>query len=321
MRFQPDADQRDLIADAFSRPLDDLLPLARLHAATAAEPWADLAALGIFGVAAAEAIGGVGLGAAEEALLALELGRRLASPSIVATLMALHCADDALRPRIAAGECRVAPAIMTDRSVTVIDGDSADVILLRRAGDAALAPATALTGRTVIDADHWTATLEAGSVADPAWLSGVPLLRVRLIEAAALCGIAACAGDMAVAYAGFREQFGRPIGAFQAIKHHCANMAMAALAARDQTSFAAIAIDDGRADAAFQVESALLLAIDAALGNARLNVQVHGGIGFSEEADPHLAVKRAHLLVEAAGGSDHAAGRVAAADAPLARTA
>ena len=98
-------------------------------------------------------------------------------------------------------------------------------------------------------------------------------------------------------------------------------MAMAVLAARDQTTFAAIALDDDRADAGFQVDSALLLAIDAALGNARRNVQVHGGIGFSEEADPHLVVKRAHLLVEAAGGTDAAAERVVGAEAPLTRTA
>lgn len=321
MRFHPDLDQRALVADAFSRPLDELLPLARLHGAEARDPWLELAALGVFGIAAAADLGGVGLGAAEEALLAIELGQRLAAPQVIATMMALHCADDDLRSRIAGGDCRVAPAILSGATVTVIDGAGADAILLRRGGEAALVPVEALDGRAALDDDHWTTTLEqAAAAAEREWASGAALLRVRLIEAAALCGMAACASAMAVGYAGLREQFGRPIGGFQAVKHRCADMAMAALAARDQTTFAAVAIDDGRADAAFQVEAALLLAIEAALGNARANIQIHGGIGFSSEADPHLVVKRAHLLVEAAGGRDHAAERLADADAPLLRT-
>src|SRR3546814_1614186 len=112
--------------------------------------------------------------------------------------------------------------------------------------------------------------------------------RLRLIDAAALAGIAQAALQMGVDYAGLREQFGRPIGTFQAVKHHCANMAIAARCARDQVSFAAVAIDEGRADAALQVESALFVAGTAAIENAGKNIQIHGGIGFSDEADPHL---------------------------------
>ncbi|MGB8364642.1 MAG: acyl-CoA dehydrogenase family protein [Rhizomicrobium sp.] len=70
------------------------------------------------------------------------------------------------------------------------------------------------------------------------------LLRLRLIDAVALSDIAEVALDMA--YAGLREQFGRPIGRFLAGKHHSANMVIAARRARDQTDFAAVAIDDGR---------------------------------------------------------------------------
>jgi alkylation response protein AidB-like acyl-CoA dehydrogenase len=120
---------------------------------------------------------------------------------------------------------------------------------------------------------------------------------------------------MAVAYAGVREQFGRPIGTFQAIKHHCANMVVAARCARDQTNFAAVAFDDERPDAALQVECALLVAGSAALDNAGKNIQIHGGMGFSDEADPHLFLKRAQLLLALAGGLDAANVRVASLQA------
>lgn len=120
---------------------------------------------------------------------------------------------------------------------------------------------------------------------------------------------------MAVAYAGERKQFGRPIGGFQAIKHHCVNMAIAARSARDQTSFASIAIDDDRDDAARHVDCALLVASTAALQNAATNIQIHGGIGFSEEAYPHLLLKRARLLITIVGGTDAVHTRIADAGA------
>jgi alkylation response protein AidB-like acyl-CoA dehydrogenase len=116
---------------------------------------------------------------------------------------------------------------------------------------------------------------------------------------------------MGVAYASTREQFGRPIGSFQAVKHHCANMALAARCAKDQTTFAAVAIDQGRDDAAFQVESAVFVAGSAALKNAGNNIQIHGGLGFSDEADPHLLIKRAQLLLAVAGGLEAANERIA----------
>jgi alkylation response protein AidB-like acyl-CoA dehydrogenase len=114
-----------------------------------------------------------------------------------------------------------------------------------------------------------------------------------------------------VAYAGIREQFGRPIGSFQAVKHHCANMAIAARCARDQTTFAAVAIDEERPDAQLQVECAYLIAATAALENAGKNIQIHGGMGFSDEADPHLFLKRAQLLIAIAGGLEAATSRIA----------
>ncbi|MDP3781982.1 MAG: acyl-CoA dehydrogenase family protein [Sphingopyxis sp.] len=93
-----------------------------------------------------------------------------------------------------------------------------------------------------------------------------------------------------------RQQFDRPIGSIQAIKHNCSDMAVRAAVARSQLYYAACALDAGHADAAFHITAAKLLADQAALDNGRANIQVHGGIGMTDEAAPHLCLKRAHLL-------------------------
>lgn len=313
--LQPTAEQREIIDEAFSRPLDDLLPLSRLHAANPGEPWRDLAALGLFGVAVDPAAGGVGLGVVEEALLAIALGRKLAGPDIMSTLMAVHLADDAQQSRIASGDLRAVPATSQDGTIWVTSATGGDALLVRLCGEAALGTPAMVSGKLALQPSHWSLPLAQCSIDQKTlvWADGDALLRLRLIEAAALAGIATCAVEMAVEYARIREQFGHAIGGFQAIKHHCANMAAAALAARDLVTFAAVALDARRADAALQVESALLIAMDGALSNARRNIQIHGGIGFSAEAAPHLVLKRAHLAIEAAGGADPATDRVAAA--------
>ena len=319
LRHHPDVDQRALVA-AFDRPLDALLPLARLHdrVGDGAEVWAGLSGLGLFGIALEEAAGGVGLGAAEEALLAERLGRRLAAPSVFATMAAVHAGAEAEVAGIAVGTTRVAPAYRAGERIVVVDGDDADLLLLRD-GEAGALHRPGEAGTEEVRDRLWMTTLRPGAAPGErvATLDAAALLRARLIDAAALAGVAGAALDMAVAYAKLREQFGRPIGSFQAVKHHCADMVMAARAAVDQASFAAVALDDARDDAAVQVEAALLLAMEAALGNARLNIQVHGGIGFSDEADPHLLLKRAHVQVAIAGGREAAASRLAAAPRAL----
>jgi alkylation response protein AidB-like acyl-CoA dehydrogenase len=87
-------------------------------------------------------------------------------------------------------------------------------------------------------------------------------------------------------------------------------MALAVRLASDLVSFAAIAVDDGRDDAALQVESALYVAGSAAIDNCGKNIQIHGGMGFSDEADPHRLLKRARVLVEIAGGLEAAIARI-----------
>jgi alkylation response protein AidB-like acyl-CoA dehydrogenase len=75
-------------------------------------------------------------------------------------------------------------------------------------------------------------------------------------------------------------------------------------------------VDDDREDAALQVESAFYVAGSAAIDNCGKNIQVHGGMGFSDEADPHRLLKRARVLVEIAGGLEAALTRIADLPAP-----
>lgn len=308
-RYHPGPDQLEL-ADALDNSLGEMLPLARLHISQVEneETWNGLAELGLFGLGLSEERGGSGLGAAEEALIVMGLGRRLASSGVIATMGATHALPD-----LRADEVRHAMAAYRHNGrIVAVHEPKAELILLREENGASLFEASA--SNQAIDNRNWLGDLR--EIADPgkqiAQFDTAQLLRLRLIDAAALAGVAAAAVEMGVAYAGFREQFGRPIGSFQAVKHHCANMAIAARCARDQVSFAAVAIDDQRADAALQVECALFTAGTAALDNAGKNIQVHGGMGFSDEADPHLLVKRAQLHLAIAGGLEASNARIAA---------
>lgn len=310
--YHPNQDQL-AIAVAMDDALVELLPIARLHqsAEESADTWAQLDALGSFGISLAEDAGGSGLGAAEEALIVVALGRRLASPTVLATIGAAHAGFGGLRSADGS-TARVAAAYRRGDGVVVIGDAEAEFVLLRDGARTALYRAG--EAGSLLDDRNWLARLEsAASLGEPvAKFDAAGVLRLRLLDAAALAGVAEAALEMAVEYAKIREQFGRPIGAFQAVKHHCANMAIQARCARDQVSFAAVALDQGRPDAEIAVESALVMAGSAAIENAGKNIQIHGGIGFSDEADPHLLVKRAQLLATLAGGLEAATGRLAA---------
>jgi alkylation response protein AidB-like acyl-CoA dehydrogenase len=314
-RYHPNADQLAL-ANTIEESLLPLLPLARLHGSReeSEDTWSSLVDIGIFAMTASETEGGSGLGAVEETLIAMTLGRRLAGPAVLATMGVAHAqvtqavGDRApeLRGR------RVAAGFRSGGRTVVVENAGAGLVLMREAAGASVHAMGSGAARSVDDR-LWLAELrEYPSLGVPmARFDAAGMLRLRLIDAAALAGISQGALDMAVAYAQVREQFGRPIGSFQAVKHHCANMAIAARCARDQVSFAAVALDDGRDDAELQVECALWAAGSAALDNAGKNIQIHGGMGFSDEADPHLYLKRAQLQIAIAGGLEAANRRVA----------
>ncbi|MCD9028068.1 acyl-CoA dehydrogenase family protein [Luteimonas sp. BDR2-5] len=315
LRYHPSLEQRAL-ADTFNDSIKALLPLDRLHASHSESErvWQQLEDVGLFTACLDEEAGGSGLGAAEEALIVMELGRRLACSSVIATIGATHAKDIGESP-VSGRTWRAAAAYRNGARIVSIGGDKADAVLLRDGDGAALHRNSGTMG--TIDATLWYENLHEGAALQSsiAEFDAKGVRRLRLIDAAVLAGIAVTALDTGVAYAGERRQFGRPIGGFQAVKHHCANMAIAARNARDQVGFASVAIDEDREDAALQVDCALLVAGTAALRNTAANIQIHGGIGFSEEALPHILLKRARLLIAIAGGLEAANVRIADASA------
>jgi alkylation response protein AidB-like acyl-CoA dehydrogenase len=311
IQYHPSADQLAL-ANTIEESLGELLPLSRVHRALEEDDdtWTQLERIGIFAIGLREEEGGSGLGAAEEALIVMALGRRLAAPAVFATIGATHAPHAPGKPL--GRESRVASGYRRSGKVVIVNDSPAQRVLVRSSSGAELFDLAPMAAGT-IDSRHWLGDLREASVlgAPLASFDADGMLRLRLLDASALAGIAQAALDMGVAYAGTREQFGRPIGSFQAVKHHCANMAISARCARDQTAFAAVAIDQGRDDAAFQVDSAVYVAGTAALESAGKNIQIHGGLGFSDEADPHLLIKRAQLLLAVAGGLEAANDRIA----------
>jgi alkylation response protein AidB-like acyl-CoA dehydrogenase len=311
-RYHPNADQLAL-ADEITDSIADLLPLARLHASKEETPeiWDGLHGLGLFGIAVNEEYGGTGLGATEEALIVTGLGRCLVAPSVLATMGTSHAMPSRIQ-----GTVKELPHAMAgyrnSRRVVAVRDSAAKLLLVRDGNEGGIYDVGSRQPKP-LDGRNWAATLdEYSGVGEPLIrLNSSLVTRLRLLDAAFLAGIAETATEMAVAYAGLREQFGRPIGSFQAVKHHCANMAIAARSARDQTNFAAVAFDEGREDANLQVECALFVAGSAAIENASKNIQIHGGIGFSDEADPHLLLKRAQLQVAIAGGLEASNARIA----------
>src|SRR6202044_774256 len=125
----------------------------------------------------------------------------------------------------------------------------------------------------------------------------VPLrLRGLALASAVLVGISQAVTDLAVEHAKNRVQFGRPIGVNQAIKHACVDMAVATEGALQQPLFGAISRRAGRADAEFQVRAAKVVSGRAAVDNAAHCIQVHGGMGYTDEHNAHLYLKWAHVL-------------------------
>ncbi|WP_334666253.1 acyl-CoA dehydrogenase family protein, partial [Streptomyces cyaneofuscatus] len=110
-----------------------------------------------------------------------------------------------------------------------------------------------------------------------------------LLTAAEQLGSATRTTEMAVQHAGSREQFGSLIGSFQAVKHLCADMLARTEPARSAVYAAAVTGDP------VEIAAAKLLADEAAVRNARDCLQIHGGMGFTWEADVHLHLKRAWL--------------------------
>jgi alkylation response protein AidB-like acyl-CoA dehydrogenase len=286
--------------------------------------WPELGKLGWLGLHIPEEHGGSGFGLPELVVVVEEFGRAVAPgpfvPSVIASAVLAAAAppDLAARllPGLASGSAVGAVALGGDVTVrdgtahgpagVVIGGPLADMLFVA-AGEDAL----------VIDVAEGGVKAEVPANIDPArraarlTLTAAPATvlpggrRVltdlaRTLLAAEAAGVARETTGQAAEYAKVREQFGRPIATFQAVKHHCANMLVAAEVATAAVWDAARAAAAGGDQLSYTAAIAAALAVPAAVTNAQLNIQVHGGIGFTWEHDAHLYLRRAAAIAAVA---------------------
>jgi alkylation response protein AidB-like acyl-CoA dehydrogenase len=191
----------------------------------------------------------------------------------------------------------------------VLDGVTATLILVVAATDAGLSlfavqpDADGLSRVTLPTMDQTRKLARLEFAATPARLIGSPgdaaAILDRTLDVAAIAlaaeqlGGAQRALDMAVGYAKVREQFGRPIGSFQTIKHRCADLLLEVESLRSAVGYAAAAVAEGSAEIPVLASLAKAYASETFFHVAAENIQIHGGIGFTWEHDAHLYFKRA----------------------------
>ncbi len=333
-------DHRDL-ADAANGQLSRLNSRAAARATLDAGPedganhparlWSAAADVGWQGLAIAEEYGGSGFGLSELAVVLEAQGRELCPgpflPTVAAAVVIDRCAPDSVRAQLLPGlaDGSVVGALGLSGSVVVgsdlvATGECAAVL---GAPDAAVLAVVAGDDVVLVEADADGVTITALPSLDTTRSIGSVALRnvavtedrvlrgaarrartvFRILASAEAVGISWAALDMAVEYAKVREQFGRTIGTFQAVKHHAANMLVDA----EQTT--AATWDAARADdldsAWFAGAVAASHAIRTQILNAQCNIQLHGGIGFTWEHDAHLYLRRARTLAAVmADGAD-----------------
>jgi alkylation response protein AidB-like acyl-CoA dehydrogenase len=156
-------------------------------------------------------------------------------------------------------------------------------------------------------------TLPQGTRVGDAAMAADWRVRGAVLTSAIELGLAEGSCDLAVAYAKERQQFGKPIGSFQAVKHICADMISRVEVARAAVYQAGVCLDDPTIlDPAYAASVARIVANSASSENGKDCVQVHGGMGYTWEVDAHLFVKRAWVLATQFGSSDDHAELLAA---------
>lgn len=264
--------------------------LRRLDAGENRDPviWQGLAEMGLPGLLVPEEHGGLGMGLLDAVLIARECGRAcLAEPLVESAFVMVpwlaNKGEIGAFHEIASGEMRPVPA-------HTINGWQAD-------GEGA-----ALSS---VDPLRNLAALPKDASDDPHLLN-----LGALMASAQLVGLAEATLDQAVEYSKVREQFGQPVGGFQAIKHKLADVAVALEFARPVLWRAAQAMGDEIDSAALHVSHAKLVASDAAYLAGESAIQVHGAMGYTYEVDLHFWMKRAWALSGAWGSRGFHAARV-----------
>ncbi|WP_205875099.1 acyl-CoA dehydrogenase [Mycobacterium camsae] len=283
--------------------------------------YAGLADLGIFGVAVSEDDGGAGGSIGDLCAMVEEAAKALVPGPVATTALAtLVVTDPDLRGALMSGDRVAGLGLEGDVSMdgTTVSG-AVPWALGACAGGVLLVPVDG--NWLLIDLDADGVALEPLEAAD----FSRPLARVELtavagtvietpgvgdlaatVLAAEAAGITRYALETAVAYAKVREQFGKPIGSFQAIKHICAEMLCRAEQAEVAASDAAGAASESDSQQfAIAAAAAASIGIASAKANVKDCIQVLGGIGCTWEHDAHLYLRRAHSNSRFLGGLEH----------------
>ncbi|HEV3234013.1 MAG TPA: acyl-CoA dehydrogenase family protein [Candidatus Dormibacteraeota bacterium] len=268
--------------------------------------WGEIADLGWTGLAIADEFGGQGLGMVELAVVLEEFGYALApSPflSNAAAGLLLQRAGSAAQkqrwlPAMASGKATATLGVLDGKGRALVpDAGIASVIILVDGQAARLVegPVDKSTRVETLDLTrhYYPVEGEDGELLEGDVSGGMDLAEVAL--AAELVGVSQRAMEMAVEYAKVRTQFGRPIGAYQAVSHRCSTMLLETESARSATLYAAWAADSHPEAAPMAASVAKVAAADAGWHVTASALQVHGGIGFTWEHDLHLLLKRAKV--------------------------
>jgi len=270
--------------------------------------WRELAETGVFSLALPEADGGVGLGWVDAVLVFEELGRALVPGPLVATTLAAGLVDGAASGDVVVGMIerpKEGDPIYVEYSSSIdtllvldtdgvwqIDPASLELHVLHKPLDI-LTPAARAT------------MLPAGTQIADAATAATLRTRGAVLTSAIQLGLAEGSCELATAYAKERQQFGKPIGQFQAIKHLCADMVGRVEVTRAAVYMAGLCLDDAEIEDPVRAAAmARIVANNASSENGKDCVQIHGGMGYTWEVDAHLFVKRAWALAFAFGSSD-----------------
>ena len=260
--------------------------------------WNELAETGVLALTLGPAAGGLGLGWADAVVVFEQLGRSLVPGPLVDSLAAASLVDGAATGRSIVGLVR-----NRAEPVMIEYFDALDVVLVldddgvHRVDAAELATTPLTRPLDPLTPVHRVDELPPGELIAGPDVGAELLMTATALLSAYELGVAAGATDLAVAYAKERQQFGKPIGAFQAVKHMCADMTSRVEVARAAVYTAGVVLDaPDAAVAARAVAVARLLTRQAAGANGVDCVQVHGGMGWTWEVDAHLYLKRAWAL-------------------------
>ncbi|XRQ15732.1 acyl-CoA dehydrogenase [Actinomadura welshii] len=344
-------EEHEALADSVRGFAERNIPATAVRAALEADKetrpdfWPALAEQGLLGLHLDEEHGGQGFGLLELSVVLEELGRAAAPGPFLPTVLASAVIDASsnakvraeLLPALADGSKTAAVAldgdltgrrdggslVVSGTSATVLGAALADVLVLPVSdGDGAQWVAVDAADVTVtpvasLDTVRRVAAVEVSglSVAADRVLDGVTAGRVRDLAAALFgaeaAGLSGWLVTTAAEYAKVREQFGRPIGQFQGVKHKAARSLIALEQARAAAWDAARALDEGTGEAGFAAAVSAVIALDAGVQTARDAIQILGGIGFTWEHDAHVYLRRALTLRALLGPAKEWAAKVA----------